>query len=342
MKLFELLKRNTSIEEMPRWACQQGVGSLLYDEIVESGKNPFDRRGLMILSGSAQKQTQMWELQKEALKSMNNFCTRYALKMIVFKGYSMSLKYDVPEHRKPGDVDVYFVDLNENSFVGEKANELLRKHGVNVTYANDKHSVFDIKGSHFENHMHYLESEEHTRLKEVEEYLLKQPLQKSEEWSNIYYPSPNFYAIYLPLHTADHFVYEGTSLRLLVDWAVFLKYDGQNVNWKEIYSLADSIRFRKFLDSMNSIVIDKFDVPASCVGGDEYVRKNAKVDERVFKSFMVMNRIDANGSFLQVFYQKTVKQWNNRWKIKLVYDESFLYNYFSHSLRFVIRKIHKE
>lgn len=360
MKIFNLLKKFTSLEELPKFANKHGMVALVYDEVAASGVNPLDRKGLMRLTGYAQRQRDTWQVQKESIGTLARFCEKNGIGMLIFKGYALSLLYDVPTSRKPGDVDVWFFELgqrtnhpegalssnlsslNSAKCAGEKVDELLKARGVNVLMTNEKHTVFDLKGAHYENHNYFLDSDEHDRLLEVEDYLINslkgKGMERSEEWSNVYYPSPNFNAIYLPLHAAQHFMYSGASLKQLVDWPMFLKRCGKEVDWASVYALADKVGCRKWIDVLNSIAVNTFDVPLECVGLDNLEVRDEGLEEKVIKSFVYSEDVDSNSPFVKLFVQKTMKQLRNRWKSELIYGENFWVGYAKHVARYVRRK----
>lgn len=352
MTLFDLLKQYSTLDELPRFANRQGVASLLYNEVVGSGDNPFDKSGLIRLSGYAQKQAKKWDIQRDSIASVAKFCKKNGVKMMIFKGYALSLLFENPESRKSGDVDVWFFADGQQTMIpmGENVDELLRAKGVNVVKTVEKHTVFDIKGTHYENHRFFLDSDDHERLMAVEEYLQKtlsgSPLNgegmvQSDEWENVMYPSANFNAVYLPLHAARHFIYSSASFKQLVDWPIFLQRCGRNVDWSVVYALANKAGYRKWLDVLNAIAVDKFDVGMECIGGQAHYCPNINLEEKVIRSFIVNKDVDNHAPFLKLFALKSTKQFKNRWKINLVYNDNFWFSYVKHSFGYIKRKIRK-
>lgn len=357
MLLYDIINQYTTLEELPRFALKQGVSALLHDEIVASGVNPLDKQGLMHLLGYAQIQKDKWEVQRKSIGALAHFCEKHGICMLIFKGYGLSLLYDIPTSRQSGDVDVYFFDMGQQTAdngqlainpVGEKVDELLRSRGVNVHMTTEKHTVFDIKGAHYENHNYFLDSDEHDKLLQVEDFLLKtisgSPVKgdgmvRSDEWNNVYYPSPNFNAIYLPLHAAQHFMYSGASLKQLVDWPMFLKRCGKEVDWDEVYAIADKVGCRKWIDVLNSIAVNTFDVPIECVGVDRFEVRDERLEEKVIRAFVYSEDVDNNAPFVKLFILKTMKQLRNRWKSELIYGENFWMGYIKHVLRYIKRKM---
>lgn len=340
MTLLNLLKHYTTIEELPRFANRQGIAALLYNELVENGTNPFGKSDLIRLSGYAQKQAKKWEVQKESIGTLAAFCLMHGIKMFIFKGYGLSLLYDNPESRKSGDVDVLFFEENKKDIIAsyEKINNLLKTKGVIVKYTVEKHSEFDIKGVHYENHSHFLESKIHKQFRIVEEYLSLQDMIKSNEWDNVYYPSPDFNAIYLPIHAGEHFVYEGASLKHIVDWYMFLKHDGEKVKWNEIYNLAYKTGIKKWIDVLNYIAVNSFDINSNCIGGPEYLKSNDELSNKVLNAYATIDNTPYNPSFLHKFFYKSHRLFINRWKLELAYGENFWTSYARHLIGYIKRE----
>lgn len=355
MYILELLKQYSTLEEIPRFANRQGVAALLYDEVVESEVNPFDKSGLIRLSGYAQKQAKKWEIQKDSINTVAQFCNKNGIGILLFKGYSVSLLYKNPNSRKSGDVDVFFFEFNQQNlrdkneltldstiFAGNKVDKLLCSRGKQIVRTKEKHSKFNVNDTLFENHSFFLNNDTHPKLLIAEKYLRKQKMLQSKEWNNIYYPNQNFNAVFLPLHAAEHFIYSGASLRQLIDWPMFLQHSGNEVEWSEVYALADRTGFRKWLDILNTIAINKFGVSTDCIGGSKYFVPNEMLEDKVISAFIHNEDIDDETPFLKLFYLKTLKQIKNKWKFELVYNENFYKSYINHSFCYLRRIIKKK
>jgi len=453
MKLFDLLSKYKSLEELPQFANEMNVGALLYDEVVASGDNPFDTIGLMQLSQASQIQSKLWYVQKENIRRLSVFCAKHGIKMLIFKGYAMSLLYDKPESRKSGDVDVFFFEeefqglrfkvqssrfkvqgsrfkvqgsrfkvqgsrfkvqgsgsrdpeiprsrVPEIQNASHKMDELVKAKGRELEIG-DKHSSFNVRETHIENHRHFVGTEEHPKLQDVEDYLLKQiyetlryenenealryenenenetlryenchpgdMLIKSDEWPNVYYPSPNFNAVFLPLHMGEHFVNEGASLHQLLDWIVFLEKCGDQVDWPKVYELADKCGFRKWLDGIsefgisgirdlrNHEVLDEvnsgntkcstksilsstrtFRTPEILKSRDPEIQSSGipqKVLQELFAS-RPYDRESREHTPLKYLWDRTIMTFRDGWKIRMVYDESPMRWFLRHAWNYV-------
>lgn len=77
------------------------------------------------------------------LKTIGKLASLYgehSMRMMLLKGYGLSLNYPVPEHRTSGDIDIYLYGK------GGLGDSLVREHfGCEVKQNEDKHSVFALE-----------------------------------------------------------------------------------------------------------------------------------------------------------------------------------------------------
>lgn len=340
MKIFNLLRKFTSLEELPMFANKHGMVALVYDEVAASGVNPFDRKGLMHLTGYAQKQREKYALQKEAIGALARFYGKHGIRMMVFKGYAMSLLYDVPDSRHSTDVDVFLMKENsegdEASYInaGEDGDKLIAKKNIPIKQDEDKHSVFTVNGVGVENHAVFINVFEHGRLAETERFLEHEALVMSNKKrkDGLIFPTEEFNAAFLPLHMGGDFVVGMMKMKHLYDWVVFLNSRGCEVNWDEIYGLAKRGGYLNFLTCLNGIVIDKFGVSPECVGwNDQDVMYDAQLADKVFNT--VAKDMDAMPP--TSLWGKSMRFIRNRWRFKLVYSQSLFTGYILHAKSYI-------
>lgn len=90
---------------------------------------------------------QVYEQQKEIIQRLASFYVSQGVKMMLLKGYGLSLNYPQPANRPCTDIDVYLYGRGE--FADQMAQEKL---GVEVKQNEDKHSTFSFEGILVENH----------------------------------------------------------------------------------------------------------------------------------------------------------------------------------------------
>lgn len=261
MTLFDLLTQYSTLEELPRFANRQGVAGILYDEIEKSGQNPFDTKGLVKLSGYAQKCARKYNLQKEVITKLADFYGKRGIRIFLFKGYSLSLLYPTSYYRPSTDIDVYLYGR------GKEGDEILKERNILVVQHEDKHSVYNIKGITVENHATFINVRNRKELNCVEEFLEQEATLANEddEIMNLYLPTPNFNALFLPLHLANHWAGNEANLKQLCDWAFYLRKYSEVIDWEKIIEFAKSIRFERFLLALNYITVKTFEIDSKRV-----------------------------------------------------------------------------
>lgn len=81
--------------------------------------------------------------------------------------------------------------------------------------------------------------------------------------SVILLPPPLFNAFFLTYHGLAHFVSEGMHMKQVLDWAMFLKHEQGNIDWKKLYALCDEYHFTRFIHVMTDIAVNHLGVQVS-------------------------------------------------------------------------------
>ena len=102
--------------------------------------------------------------------------------------------------------------------------------------------------------------------------------------------SPTFNAIFLIAHSFAHFLDEGIKLRHILDWALLLKAEQNNINWAQFYFWCDKLHYTTFAKSLTSISVIYFGLKISndeVLSDDKY---NIKIIKDVFEAQGVYNK----------------------------------------------------
>lgn len=311
-------------------AMSQGLDAVAFDglqalyerrpELTETldaslGETKFDWLGLTLQA------EQDYEAYRGKLRELASFYGQEGFKMLVLKGYGLSLDYPVPAHRPTGDIDVYLYGR------GEEADDRVKeKLGVAVKQNEDKHSTFQFQGLSVENHATFLNVVEFRSRRAIETALeveAENALPVSVEGVDIFVPTPMMNALFLPCHMASHFVFGGIPMKQLVDWAVFLERHGKDVDWTHVRLLAEGAGYYKLIRALNGIVMDHLDVPSECVpdwGRDQ------TLEERIWQDCLKPRKDLAARSV----WEKLKDYLAARWKFRLAYRESMFLNFFRH------------
>lgn len=174
------------------------------------------------------------------------------LRMMVMKGMAMGTYYPVPFHRAPGDIDCYL-------FEGyARGNELAKEFADKVDTSWYKHSQIRYKGQLIENHQYFVHTREGKSSKDFEKILvdsLSNMISDQLPGTNSILPPSMFNAYFLTYHAMTHFLEEGLKLKQLLDWAMFLKRDADNLDWGEFYRICDKFHMHRFADVATDIAV---------------------------------------------------------------------------------------
>lgn len=246
----------TSLGDM---ACNQGVLGFVLDGVERLEETPYGTTRELSKQQKLEWIGQVIQIEqrnRHQIEMMNDLAQKWidgGCKVMVMKGQANGTLYPKPMHRSPGDIDCY---LFENYQIG---NEIAKKEGANVDEGWYKHSQINYKGELFENHLFFVHTREGKRSKRLQKEL-EQKLHVTE-WSNfseseVLLPPVQWNAMFLTYHACAHFLSEGLRLKQILDWAMFLKKEQNNVDWKAFYEYCDRYHFRRFADAMTAISVE--------------------------------------------------------------------------------------
>lgn len=268
----------------------------------------------------------LYTKQLLTLRELIRFYRKHHIKVMVLKGYGLSLYYPTPAHRTCGDIDIYvFGDIDQGD-------HLLEEKGINIHRDNNHHSTFNFNGIMIENHRTLLDITIHKsnrRLEQVFTHLLKSPQDEIEiQGETLYRPSATLNAIHLIRHAGGDFVFGKIVLRQIVDICLFFKSE-PTINWEYVLHLFHKERMMPFYNAVATIATKTFGVQEQCFAGYEvdYDLAN-KVLCEIFENKDTLNDNPPSiwhiGTFISYCYSKTKVLFKNRWKFKMVYNESMI------------------
>jgi hypothetical protein len=176
---------------------------------------------------------------EKVMRELADFYKKHEIRMMVLKGYGLSLNYPIPNHRKSGDIDIYLFGEHK------KADKLIHdKFGVDVDNSHHHHTIFYFKEVSVENHYDFLNV--HVRKSNLRiEKVLKELANKDYiEAGNVILPSAEFNAIHLLRHCAAHFASTKMNMRQVLDWGFFMEKHRKEIKWDEYIVFPANVNFR--------------------------------------------------------------------------------------------------
>ena len=355
LKIFDLHTID-SVQQLYTYVASNGLTAIAWDSLQRAiSEGQISQEQLPTKSQKIQwalateRIEQKYARQKAVIEKLATFFAGHGIKLMILKGYGLSLNYPVPNHRPCSDVDIWLFEERqmpdgkvERYSAQQKADALLQKH-LNIAIDEDKHhhTVFYLDGVMVENHYDFLNIHAHLSNRTIEKRLQQLTQQPMEEIAvgeaTIYLPSPDFHALFLMRHSASHFAAERITLRHLLDWHYFIEKESEKIDWQALYNIARQTNMHQFLDCLNAICIDKFGLSENCMPSFE---RNHQLEERVWNEILhpeFSEEKPQKAGYVKSWSYMFRRWWANRWKHRIVYNESlaktFLVQVWSHLLK---------
>lgn len=263
--------------------------------------------------GSCFENEQSYDEHLKVIEKLGSLYNEQSIRMLLLKGYGLSLNYPVPEHRTSSDIDIYLYGK------GGLGDALVRERfGCEVKQNEDKHSVFALDGTSVENHACFVNDAVHPGYMVLNDYLAKEAengMNHKVCESQIVIPSAMFNALFIPVHIAGHFVHGEASVRQLCDWATFVKGYSHEIDWSTVRELSQKCGFWKFFCCLNGIVQEHLGVPEECMPDWE---RDKKMEARVLEEILAPRKVVTS------LVGKVWRFFSSRWKYKMVYNDNIL------------------
>jgi len=283
--------------------------------------------------GLVKQQEDEYEQQRKAMVSLSRFYQQNGIKMMVLKGYGLSLNYPIPNHRPCCDLDIYLYGNQK------KADNLMESEfGIKIDNDHHCHTVFVYKGVSVENHYDFLNVHSHKSTQQLDETLKTIANSESREvkvdGTPIHLPSANLDALFVLRHMAVEFAANGMILRQLLDWGLFMKKYHDAIDWTKFLRIVKELNMHRYLDAVNYICYTylSFNKDIFRGFGDD------SLGERVLQDLFDPENMKPkeNGSIGYV-NSRFKNWWRNRWKHRIVYSDSlistFIYQAYSHMMK---------
>lgn len=260
-------------------ANQQGVTAIAWSAVCQlaaSGALAPDQlpdRALKLQCAlSVENIERRYRKQAGLAQKLAEIYDKNGIKTIVLKGLAISGYYPVPEHRECGDLDCFLVkaDTQRGDAIAinadgrpvscyDEGNKVAKEAGAEVKVGFYKHSHINYKGLMVENHAFCTAIRGSRNRKALErhlQHLLATKPNTPIEGTHLLRPCADFNALFLTAHSFGHFLTEGIKLRHILDWALLLRAEQDNIDWGSFYEWCDKMRYTKFVDAITAIATE--------------------------------------------------------------------------------------
>ena len=234
---------------------------------VWNGSKQMPKRVRLEWSGEVLQQEQVNAIQQKAAGEMALLFHENGIRTYVLKGQVIAECYPRPEHRHSVDMDCFVVNENQNdneNGVWEQGNKVIEEAGFEVKRDFYKNSTFFFPGLTVENHRFLTPFRGNKRLKSLERLLQRLINDNDNENENrfeetyLYRPPVMVSALFLIEHAYSHFLHEGLTWRMVLDWVMFCRRHREEIDWKAFEGYVDEFGFRRFYDVFNAIGVETF------------------------------------------------------------------------------------
>ena len=316
--------------EMMHYSSKQGVLGVAFgaiEHLREEDRPHIDfimdwMRQITYLEGINKK-------HKGIIAEIASLLQKHDIRMLLLKGYGLSLFWTKPDARPTGDIDIYTFGK-----WSEADRAICEELGIKGNKSHHKHSELHYKGKLVENHFEFLNIHAHRSTAEIEEILHKElNAYPDKDIPNLYYPSVRFNSLYLLRHSGEHFASTSMKLRLVLDWAFFVK--ANDVDWEWLLKTLDRVGMKTYLAVINAICF-------RYLGFSSSLFPDLPVDDALVERSLndilhpEVEREKHSNIFREIVFRFS-RWWKNDWKNKMVFKESrwqlFATQVWSHALK---------
>ena len=297
-------------------AAQQGLSAIVLEGIEKLPDNQRPPQVLLLewIGEMLQNESVYAVQQKAATKMASLFHDNY-IRTYILKGTIVSECYPNPEQRLSADVDCFLLPSQGEFDAWALGNALIKARGFEVGTGFYKNSSFHLPEVLVENHQFMVPFRGNKTLKNLE--LLLQDLMRNDKGDDgfegtwLYRPPVMVSALFLVEHAYSHFLHEGLTWRMVLDWVMFSRKHKKEIDWYALDALIDEYHFRKFYDSF--VRLGKYLI------GELDERDLTKVDKKMLADVWAPLDLHENLHGVKGKLALAGNTWRARWK----------YHYFS-------------
>ena len=322
-----VLPKTIDWDFMKALASEQGLSAIVLD-----GAQALTDRGELIdgrtmdvklkkqwIGNVIQNYEQKYDDYRKSIGQLACFYNEHGFKLMVLKGYGLSLNYPIPEHRPSGDIDIW-------AFGRFKEADALLNHelGIEIDDSHHHHTVFYWMGYMVENHYDWVNVHAHRSSSEMERIFKELATDDSNfieiDGQRVYLPSPNLHALFLLRHSMSHFASTSMKIRQLLDWGFFVKKHSKTIDWNWLIMTLDRFHMLDFFTCLNAICVSDLGFEASVFPS---IQIDVFLKDRILSDMLSPEFKEKQPSGAVKLLMFKYRRWKaNGWKHKLCYNES--------------------
>jgi hypothetical protein len=197
-----------------RLAEEQTVTGIVYDGISQLDAELLPGKELQMQLATKVLQTENRNRKVDAVaKDVSKRLSDAGIRTVILKGQGVAREYAKPEHRQPGDIDMYVC----NGKISEARN-LSKTWNISDANENSKHYFFEIDGAHVELHRKLVNTQLFIYAGRFNSWLMQRMDTTGRTIDGFEVPDRMSAAAFEFYHLFHHFMNEGVGLRQVCDW----------------------------------------------------------------------------------------------------------------------------
>ena len=308
-------------------AEKQGLDAIVLDGVLAlreqgelTGRRSLDRQlKMQWIHTVIHNYEERYEDYRKRISQLAGFYNKHGFKLMILKGYGLSLNYPVPNHRPCGDIDTWAFGHYK-----EADATLFRELDIPIEQNHHHHTVYYFRGYRVENHFDFVNVHYGHRNHELEKVLKEQAQDDScfveVNGQRVFLPSANLHALFLLRHTLSHFAAVQMILRQALDWGFFIEKHTAEIDWAWMQKVMAEFKMTRFFCCLNAICVED-------LGFDSRIFPEAQFEdplkEHVLNDILVpeFDGHSPKKRLRRIFFK--YRRWQaNAWKQNLCYGDN--------------------
>lgn len=261
---------------------------------------------------------------EKAIGSLAGWYNQHGFKMMVLKGYGLSLNYPNPSHRPCGDIDIWLFGQQReaDTALGSWFKVQGTRSGIDTSHHH--HTLFEWEGFTVENHYDFINVHYGHKNAALEKVFKEQAQDDSNfveiNGEKVYLPSANLHALFLLRHCMQDFASAEMNLRQVLDWGFFVEKHTNEIDWNWLNEVLKEYNMTDFVNCLNAICVGNLGFHPAIFGTVQF---NPELKDKVFNDIMnpSFGREEPRELFKRLVYK--YRRWKgNAWKQELCYGDS--------------------
>ncbi len=249
-------RQSVDFDRLIQLAQEQSVLPLVGTALSKTSDIGFPSEKVTALVNITRKQAlSNYVKRRQIFKLLQDF-EKAGIQAVLLKGYAVADMYAEPDCRISADTDIY-VNIKDE----KQSYKLLREHGFKVNPRShlSHHAVCEHpQMGHIELHaILYAKIVEDVWFEKTndQQFICEAYERHESEDGSFYTLGKTDNLIFIVLHMIKHFIFCGTSLRQMMDIALYLNTYKNQINFKRFWEMLESLRYQKLMNTVLSVLV---------------------------------------------------------------------------------------